>query len=170
MLPRLICAALVLAPNQAIAQSCLNQQEAEALVTFALPTAVRAVTSKCTPVLPATTALVQSGPVIAARYQVDADKAWPMARLAFDKMAGLEVAKALGDSVARGLIDGAIGTGLVEKLKPSDCAKVDRIVDILQPLPTRNMALLITTLMELGQAEKQKKSPFKMCPVPANGD
>ncbi len=162
MLPRLICAALVLAPNQAIAQSCLNQQEAEALVTFALPTAVRAVTSKCTPVLPATTALVQSGPVIAARYQVDADKAWPMARL--------EVAKALGDSVARGLIDGAIGTGLVEKLKPSDCAKVDRIVDILQPLPTRNMALLITTLMELGQAEKQKKSPFKMCPVPANGD
>ena len=167
--------AVVLAalPGQAVAQSaksCLTPPEAEALVTYALPSAVRAVTTKCSPLLPATTALAQSGPVIAARYQVDADKAWPVARLAFDKMSGLDLAKTLGEPAARGLIDAAFGAGMAEKVKPGDCSKIDRLVDILQPLPTRNMAMLITTLMELGTGVKQKKPPFKMCAAPNGGN
>jgi len=167
----LIIAALMAVSGQAVAQSaksCLTQPEAEALVTYALPSAIRAMTTKCTPVLPATTALIQSGPVIAARYQIDADKAWPVARIAFDKMSGLDLTGTLGEPAARGLIEAAFGTGLAEKVKAADCPKVDRLVDILEPLPAKNMAMLITTLMELGSAGKQKKSPFQMCPAIAS--
>lgn len=167
----LIIAALAAVPGQAVAQSaraCLTQPEAEALVTYALPSAIRAMTTKCTPVLPATTALIQSGPIIAARYQIEADKAWPVARLAFDKVSGLDLTGTLGEPAARGLIEAAFGTGLAEKVKSEDCPKVDRLVDILEPLPARNMAMLVTTLMELGSAEKHKKSPLQMCPEVAS--
>lgn len=160
-------------PGQAIAQgakSCLTPPEAEALVTYALPSVIRAMTTRCTPVLPATTALIQSGPVIAARYQVDADKAWPAARVAFDKISGLDFATTVGEPAAKGLIEVLVGAGLSEKVKPTDCPKFDRIVDILQPLPTKNMAMLITTLMAVDTADRQKKPPFKMCSTPVSGE
>lgn len=168
----LIIAALLTVPGQAMAQSarsCLTPPEAESLVTYGLPSAIRAMTTKCTPALPATTALVQSGPILAARYQIEADKAWPVARLAFNKVSGLDLTEALGEPAARGLIEAAFGAGLAEKVKLDDCPKLDRFFNILEPLPARNMAMLITTLMELGSMDKQKKSPLRICPVPASG-
>lgn len=169
----LIIAALIAVPGEAAAQSaksCLTPPEAEALVTYALPSAIRAITTKCTPILPATTALVQSGPIIAARYQIEADKAWPVARLAFDKVSGMDLTGTLGEPAARGLIEAAFGTGLAQKVKSEDCPKVDRLVDILEPLPARNMARLVTTLMEIGSIEKRSKSPLKICPAIAIGE
>ena len=169
----LFVAVLVAMPGQAVAQvakACLTSPEAEALVTYALPSAIRSMTTKCTPVLPATTALIQSGPIIAARYQVDADKAWPVARVAFDKISGLDFSTTVGEPAAKGLIEAAVGAGLADKVKPADCRRVDRIVDILQPLPTRNMAMLITTLVEIDTADRQKKPPFKMCSTPVSGE
>lgn len=167
----LIIAALAAVPGQAVGQSaksCLTQPEAEALVTYALPSAIRGLTTKCTPVLPATTALIQSGPIIAARYQIEADRAWPVAQLAFGKISGLDLAGTFGEPAARGLVDAAFGAGLAEKVKPDDCPKIDRLVDILEPLPARNMAMLVTTLMEFGDAEKRGKSPLRMCPEVAS--
>lgn len=164
-----IAAAMLALPGNATAQAakaCLTPPEAEALVTYALPSAIRAVTTKCTPALPATTALIQSGPIIAARYQFDADNAWPVARIAFDKAFGINLTGALGDAAAKGLVDAALGAGLAGRLKPDDCGKVDRIINILEPLPARNMAMLITALMEFGRAGKREKSPLNLCPVP----
>jgi hypothetical protein len=156
-------------PGTAVAQSaavCLSSPEAEALVTYALPSAIRAMTTRCASVLPATTALVQSGPIIAARYQPDADRAWPVARVAFDKVSGLPLAGLLGEPGAKGLIDAAFGAGLAEKVKPEDCGKVDRMINILEPLPAKNMAMLITALMEFGNASRRTKAPLNVCPAP----
>ncbi len=167
----LIIAALAAVPGQAVGQSaksCLTQPEAEALVTYALPSAIRGLATKCTLALPATTALIQSGPIIAARYQIEADKAWPVARLAFGKISGLDLTDTFGEPAARGLVDAALGAGLVERVKSDDCPKIDRLVDILEPLPARNMAMLVTTLMEFGDVEKRGKSPLRMCPEVAS--
>lgn len=160
---------ILLLPGAAVGQSgtaCLTSSEAEALVTYGLPSAIRAMTTKCAAVLPATTALVQSGPIIAARYQSDADRAWPVARVAFDKVSGLQLTGLLGEPGAKGLVDAAFGAGLAEKVKPADCSKVDRMINILEPLPARNMAMLITALMEFGSAGKLARSPLNLCSVP----
>ena len=160
----------LLLPGAAIGQSataCLTSPEAEALVTYALPSAIRAMTTKCAAVLPATTALVQSGPIIAARYQSEADRAWPVAKVAFDKVSGLQLASILGEPGAKGLVDAAFGAGLAEKVKTDDCSKVDRMINILEPLPAKNMAMLITALMEFGSAGKPAKSPLNLCPAPS---
>lgn len=163
-----LIAATIALPGTAMAQSakaCLTTPEAEALITYGLPSAIRAMTTKCTASLPATAALVQSGPIIAGRYQIEADKAWPLARIAFDKLSGFDLTKVLGDPGARGLVDAAFGAGLAEKVKPSDCSKVDRVVNILEPLPARNMAMLITALMEFG-GQGKGKPPLSICPLP----
>ena len=165
----LLALSTLLLPGAAVGQSattCLTSPEAEALVTYALPSAIRAITTKCATVLPATTALIQSGPIIAARYQGDADRAWPVARIAFGKVSGLQLTSLLGEPGAKGLVDAAFGAGLAEKVKPDDCSKVDRMVNILEPLPARNMAMLITALIEFSRADKSGKVPLNLCPAP----
>lgn len=162
--------AVVSLPAAAVAQTpakCLTGDEAEGLMTFALPGAVTALSKKCTPHLPATAALVQSAPVIAGKYQIEADKAAPVAKQAFDKISGMPLAVNMNDAVFKGLIDVAMGAGLTERLKPGDCGQVNRFVDILQPLPARNMAQLFVVLMEVGAAGRngagEAEAPFKLC-------
>ena len=165
----LLILSMTILPGAAIGQSattCLTSSEAEALVTYGLPSAIRAMTVKCAAVLPATTALVQSGPIIAARYQGDADRAWPVARVAFDKASGFHLTSLLGETGAKGLVDSAFGAGLAEKVKSDDCSKVDRMINILEPLPAKNMAMLITALIEFRSAGKPSKLPLNLCSAP----
>lgn len=166
-------AALAL-PTTATAQSaktCLTQDEAAGLVTYILPLAVRAVAKQCSSILPATAPLIQSGPVLAGRYQAAADEAWPLAKVAFDKMSGLKIGAALGDEGLKGVMDASLGPLIANEVKPNDCPKIDRVVNILEPLPAKNMAMLITTLVEFGSesGKATKKNPLSICPAkPAN--
>lgn len=160
-------------PTTATAQSakCLTQDEAAGLVTYILPLAVRAVSKQCAAVLPATAPLIQSGPILAGRYQAAADEAWPLAKLAFDKVSGLKIGAALGDEGLKGVMDASLGPLIANEVKPDDCPKIDRVVNILEPLPVRNMALLITTLVEFGSesGKATKKNPLNICPAKPAG-
>jgi hypothetical protein len=162
----LIAGLPTVAVAQVSAKACLSGEEAEALVTYVLPAAVRAISAHCTKTLPATAPLVQSGVVTAARYQVDADRAWPMASAAFDKVAGLPVAKMMGEKALKPLIEKTISGGVVQNLQAKDCMTADRFINILQPLPARNMAMLITALLETGSPSTRAKLPITLCAVP----
>jgi hypothetical protein len=157
-------------PVNAIAQistkTCLSGEEAEGLVTYALPAAVRAISLHCAKTLPATASLVQSGVVTAARYQIDADKAWPVASGAFDKLSGLPVASVMGEKALKPLIEKTISGEVTQNLQAKDCVKADRFINILQPLPTRNMAMLITTLIETGSPATRARLPIALCAAP----
>lgn len=155
------------ATAQIVAKACLSGEEAEGLVTYALPAAVRAISEHCAKTLPATAPLVQSGVITAARYQVDADKAWPVASAAFDRLSGLPVAKMMGEKALKPLIEKTISAGIVQNLQASDCVKADRFINILQPLPTRNMAMLITAFIETGSPATRAKLPIALCQPPA---
>jgi hypothetical protein len=158
-------------PATAIAQSatksCLSGEEAEGLVTYALPAAVRAISVHCAKTLPATAPLVQSGVVTAARYQIDADKAWPVASAAFDKVSGLPIAKMMGEKALKPLIEKTISGGVVQNLQAKDCMTADRFINILQPLPTRNMAMLITAMLETGSPTTRARLPIALCAAPS---
>jgi hypothetical protein len=170
---RLAILAILIAglPTLAVAQvstkACLSGEEAEGLVTYVLPAAVRAMSVHCAKTLPATAPLVQSGVVTAARYQVDADKAWPMASFAFDKVSGLPVAKMMGEKALKPLIEKTISGGVVQNFQAKDCMTADRFINILQPLPARNMAMLITALLETGSPSTRAKLPITLCAVPS---
>lgn len=167
----LLFAAALALPTAATAQSakCLTSPEAEGLITYALPSAVRAISGQCAKTLPATASLVQTGALIAARYQPDADRAWPVAKTAFDKMSGIKLTETLGEAGAKGLLETAFSTGLAENIKPKDCPVIDRILTALEPLPAKNMSMLLLTAIELG-GKGDKKPPISICPAPATGN
>ncbi len=152
------------ATAQTIGKTCLTRAETEGLMAYNLPMIVRGIAGKCAAALPATSALVQAGTVAAARYQPEADKAWPVAKLAFDKLAGMKMSQMIGDAGTQKLMETTIATGLGDSVKLKDCGTIDRILDILQPLPTSNMAMLITAMIELGsKGDKAKAPPFAIC-------
>lgn len=153
----------VAAPAQKAAQ-CLTADEAGGLVTYALPSTIRGISQQCSKTLPATASLVQGGPVLAARYQNEADLAWPQARKAFDKLAGAEVTSVMSDEGAKALLSGVLEAAMSQQIKPSDCVTVDRLVSALQPLPARNLADLVIILMELGRKDNATKPPIQICP------
>lgn len=163
-------------PATALAQSaapaCLSNDEAEALVTYALPATIRALSAQCAKSLPATAALVQSGVVTAARYQVDADRVWPQASSAFDKASGLPVASVMGEKALKPLIEKTISGEVTRDLRPKDCARTDRLINILQPLPAKNMAMLVLLMFESGDPAMRARLPVTLCsavPAPATG-
>lgn len=163
----LICALPTTAIAQVQSQTCLTRAEAEGLMTYSLPSIVRAMSGKCAAALPATAPLIQAGNVTAARYQPDADTAFPTAKLAFDKLAGTKMSEIIGDAGTQKLIGHTISTGVASKIQAKDCGTIDRILDILQPLPAKNMAMLFTAILELGANEKEaKESPLHICQAP----
>ncbi len=150
------------APAQFTATNCVDRSQAEGLMTYALPAIISSIATQCTQSLPATSSLVQSGPIIAGRYQVEADKAWPVARVAIDRMFGFKIASITGETGTKKLIKMTLAKGIADQLKPADCPKIDRLLDILQPLPAQNMAAFFVAMMEFSET-KNAKSPIKIC-------
>jgi hypothetical protein len=155
--------ASALASSQAMAQkACLTGPEAEGLITFALPSAIDGIAKRCVGALPATSALGQSGSLISARYRADADQAWPVAGAAFDKLSGMKLAQTMRPDAARKLLETVVTAALEDNFKAQDCGTVDRFVDILSPLPARNLARFVVATMEM-RPPKTGKSPLRLC-------
>lgn len=171
IMARVACAALAIAmPTTAIAQAavkpCMEPAEAQAMLTFMLPGAFDALSDQCQASLPADSVLSRSGKLLAARYRPEADAAWPVAKQAFGKMSDAAILKLLDDATLKKLVSAGIAGELSKQVKVRDCATVDRFVAALEPLPARNVAMLLGALIEVGaraDAQGNKSSPFKIC-------
>ncbi len=167
-----IALAIVALPASAIAEvaekPCLQPAEAEALMMFILPGAFDALTDRCRASLPADAPLSRIGHALALRYRPESESAWPLAKAAFGKVSDPAAIKILGDDTLKKLVSTGIANELPKSVKPKDCGLVDRFVAALEPLPARNMALLMGALIEVGSrtgAGDQRGSPFKICPA-----
>jgi len=157
-------------PASAIAQAaekpCIEPAEAQALLTFMLPGAFEALSDQCRTALPADSVLSRSGKVLAARYRPEADAAWPVARQAFGKMSDASIMKLLDDATLKKLVSAGIAGELPKQVKTKDCGTVDRFVAALEPLPAKNVAMLLGALIEVGaraDVQGNKSSPFNIC-------
>lgn len=153
--------------GQAVAAApkpCLTADEAENLFLAVAPDAYRAVATACTAALPETALLRHFDNAMIQGLQSAADQAWPHAQPGIAKLAGADAAPYLNNDGARALVGSVIGQLAVKKIKPSDCVAVDRILGLLQPLPPRNMAALIVTIIQLTNSGK-KHEDFQICPA-----
>lgn len=165
----MLAVAAVVLPGTAIAQDakrCVEPAEAQALLTFMLPGAFDALSDQCRSALPADAVLSRSGKALAERYRPEADAAWPMARQAFGKMADAGVLKILDDATLKKLVSAGIAGELPRQVKSKDCGTVDRFVAALEPLPAKNVAMLLGALIEVGSradTQGRRSSPFQIC-------
>ena len=149
--------ALLSLPAQAIAQAprCIAQDQAAALVTFALPTLVAGVARRCQPGLPPNAYLVANATALADRYRPEADAAWPAARATisrlFTQFLGQPMPADMNSDVLRQLAEPLLGNLLAKQVATDDCAVVDVAVANAAPLSGRQigrLAVLAATIAD----------------------
>ena len=147
-------------------QNCLSVAQAEALVTYLLPTVVQASRSKCAVSLPATAPLLKENSVQLAKYRAAAEGAWPKAKSAVTVLAGEKLPIGIDDAILRPITD-AMFTNLVgEKIKPKDCKLIAKIYHDLEPMPSSNLASLAISIVQ-ASARDDKKQDIPICKAPA---
>jgi len=144
-------------------EPCLSRAEAVGFISWAMPGLISGVVGRCRPLLPGDAYLTRSGDDLANRYRANSAAAWPTARSAIGKISGGSIPTTLGDDTVRTLAEAGITAALTGKIKASHCGMVNRILEVLAPLPAANMSGLITVLIEIGSRTKQN-SNFTICP------
>lgn len=139
-----------LTANAAAAQTpCVTTPEATSIALVAMPEVLRQVGQMCAARVPAASLLRQTSGPFLSRYQVEADRAWPAARVALGRVAGPDVAPLLQSDFTRPMLVSLLAPALVQVVQPKDCSEIDRIVTLAQPLPPRNAAGLIVATLKL---------------------
>jgi len=132
-------------------QACVPAPQAEALLLSVAPEALRKVAAICTPVLPASALLRRSPNPMIGRYAAESGPAWASARGALASVLGEGAAGLLDSELARPLLSQLV-VGLIEKeVQAKDCGQVDRVLTLMEPLPPRNTAALVVTMVQLSQ-------------------
>ena len=164
-----IACALVLGASattvQAATLPCVAAAEAETLVSALLPDAMRGAGVACASVLPSS-ALIRrpDGPLLQG-YQMEADRAWPLATAAIARLIGPEGAPLAESTMMRPMLAAMIVPAIVAKMKPKDCRAAERIVSLMAPLPPRNTAALAVTILQIVQEDpKRATGPIRICP------
>ncbi|QNQ11273.1 hypothetical protein [Sphingomonas alpina] len=152
---------------EAAAKPCVTPAEASGLMLFIAPDAIKAVGETCATVLPADALLRQTSGAFIDKYRAEADSAWPSAKAALAKIAGDEMKPALENDSFKPMIASLMAPVIAKDIKPKDCAQIDRIVTLIAPLPPRNAAELIVTLVQLS-GEKKENSKLPVCPAGRN--
>lgn len=149
----------------AAAPPCLTEAETQSLFLAIAPDAIDAVGQRCAPQLAPTATLRAGLPALVAKYRAAAEPAWPQASAAIAKVGGADL-KGVDPAMLRGMVGPMIARMAVEKMKPQDCATIERIASLLEPLPPANTAGLIVVIAGAAMRDKgADKAPFTICPA-----
>lgn len=151
-----IAAALMLGAAPAAAQArCLTASEAESIALVAMPDIIRDAGRVCA-ALPARSLLRQADGAFIGKYEREADRAWPAARTAIAKLSDPAVELLLLSDYARPMLTSMFAPQITGRIQTADCATLDRLVTLLEPLPARNTAGIVVATLQYLKAEKAR--------------
>jgi hypothetical protein len=152
--------AMAATPTMAAAQTpilpgCMPQDQAAALVTFALPVMVTKLADRCREQLPPNTYLEANAGAMADRYAPDSAAAWPVARQAiakiFTQVLGQPMPREMNSDLVRTLAEPMLASLLSKQIHRDDCATADTAIADLAPLSGRavgRLAALAATIAD----------------------
>lgn len=138
------------------AQVCVTPAEAEGLALVAMPDIIRETGRVCAAALPANSLVRRDNSAFLAKYQAEADRAWPSVKATIAKVTDPTVSLLLDSDFARPMLSSLLVPQLVGRIAVSDCGTIDRLVTLLEPLPPRNTAGIVVTTLAYLKAEKAK--------------
>jgi hypothetical protein len=172
MIRPVLAAAALLASTAAQAQSaavpCIPQRDAEALFLAVAPALIDSVATTCATALPATAILRRSPAALRSKFVAESDVAWPRAKAGLRTLLGPDAAPMVDSELARPMLSSMVGPMLAKDVKPGDCAGIDRVLTLIDPLPARNVAGLVVTLLDVTGAAKARagrKAAFTLCSI-----
>ena len=156
-----LAGALVAQP--AAAQSTkldLNEREAAALARFAMPRAFESVQRKCRATLPSDAYMIARGDTVRARLRSASEGSWTGARAAIIRLAAREnpdmrpLLERMPPEALQPFADEMIAGMIVSEVTTDKCGQIDRVLELLDPLPADNLADLIAfVVMEAQKGE-----------------
>ena len=149
----MLAAALAASPAP---RACLTEADAQAVALVALPEIIRQTGTVCAARLPANSLVRRTNGPFLAKYDAEADRAWPVARAAITRMIDPMADVLLQSQYARPVLTSLLVPQLVGRIEPADCGTLDRLVTLLAPLPARNTAAIVVTALAYFKAEKAK--------------
>jgi hypothetical protein len=158
MVATAMLAASVSAEAQKTDKACLYPEEIDAMVISFAPRLIEVTATACKPHLAENAYLNRSSGVLAERYRVAGKSLWPLAYKGMLKMSGLEKVKnpLIKPDALREMLDAKIPE-IVADIKPETCVTIDRVGQLVDPLPPQNMAGLFSTILEIVSADERKK-------------
>ena len=164
----LLCLGASASTAQTVAASipipCVTAPEAEALVTSILPELVLQAGQVCSATLPPDALLRQTSGAFLNRYRAEAENAWPQAQAAISKVGGPVAQAAIGSALARPLLATLVAPLITKQLQPADCPAINRIMTLAEPLPPRNTAGMIVSILQLSDAKRtDRRVPLPIC-------
>jgi hypothetical protein len=174
LLPIAAAASWIAGGTAAFAQTpCLTGAEATSITLVAMPEIIHQVGQICAPVLPASSLVRQTSGAFITKYRIESDKAWPAAHTALLRIAGPDLAPLLQSDFSRPLLTSLLGPALIGTVEPRDCAQIEHMATLLEPLPARNTASLIVSALqftkekqaEYGKPGAQQALDIPICPA-----
>lgn len=169
------CALAALAQSQiALAQQCIAQQDVSDGVIYAMPSLVQAFETKCAGELADDGFLATSDDTFLAPYRAQQQDSWPGAMRLLMQLAGTgdsaeggdgaigKMLEALPSDAVQPFVDAIIVQELSKEVKLQDCAKIERGIELIAPLPPENTGQLVVFILDITGVENPS-----LCPVPA---
>lgn len=154
---------------QADAAACIEQADLADAVVYAMPLLTQAVRGKCSASLSSSGFIARQGDAFVAPYVARQAAAWPGALRMLSQFGGsdkdgaemMQMFSALPADTVRPLFDAIIEQKVAEEIKVADCAKIERGVELLSPLPPENVSGLVTFLLDLAKVDNPKMCPAR---------
>jgi hypothetical protein len=159
--PALAIAALTSAQAaQAQQQACIASEDIGDAVVYALPIAFDAAQNACANRLSGNGFMAKGGEAFIAQFRAGQDKAWPGAFRLLKTFMAKESGEgenaqinamitSLPENALRPFVDGLAGQMIAEEIKGDSCAKIERGLELIAPLPTDNVGDLAAFLAEI---------------------
>lgn len=158
-----LATALLLAAPATAAPPCLPRADAQAIVGWALPALVESAARRCAPSLGADAYLPRSGTALAQRWRATSTADPARARAALGRITGAALPGAIGQALAQQVDESAIADALLDQVVPKECARLDRAIGLVAPLPEPAVAGLVTLIVEIAADSDRAELPFRIC-------
>jgi hypothetical protein len=170
--PALALAAVGQAQAAQAQQACIAPADLGDTMIYALPIAYDATRVACGRQLRSEGFFTRGGDRFISSFRARQNAAWPGAfrtmkvLLAEEGAKGkagdldiLALAQAMPESNLRPFVDGLIGQMIAEEIKPENCGKIERGMELLSPLPVENVAGLMGFAVEMLGLDKPALCP-----------
>ena len=154
-----IAAAATLLCAPAHAQERLSPEEASALARYAMPRVFTAIQQRCRAALPGDAYIFASGDRVQARLSSVSNGSWPAARAAIVRIASADnpqmsqILSRMPPEALEPFVDELVAGLVVSEVSSQRCPQVDRVLELLDPLPAENLAEIIALIVIEAQNE-----------------
>lgn len=136
----------------------MSGDEAAALAVYAVPSLIAATKQTCADRLSPSGFLARNGDFLAQRYAAQQNVVWPKARAALFKFAAgkagdqLKPFTTLPDNAIRPIADALIQQEVAQKIHPSSCRNIERLVSAIAPLDPQDAGTILSVLFDFASA------------------